>query len=83
MKYALVTLSASERALVYALYWERKSVAEFAKQTNTPVRTVTYRREAVLRKLRRFMDVQEGREGKKAVEIGYLADSNGAGACKG
>ncbi|MDR0813041.1 MAG: hypothetical protein LBO63_03415 [Oscillospiraceae bacterium] len=83
MKYALLTLTAAERALVYALYWERKSLAKYSEETGTPVRTLSYRRAGVLRKLRAFMGVPEVSKGKKTAEYGYLADSHGAGVCRG
>jgi len=51
----LDTLTNAERDLIHALFFEEKTMAALSKQLEIPVRTLGYRRDRILRKLRRMM----------------------------
>jgi RNA polymerase sigma factor (sigma-70 family) len=44
-----------ERDLIHALYFAQKSIAQVSRETNTPQRTLGYRRDMALKSLRRLM----------------------------
>ena len=51
----LATLTTAEHDLIHALFFEEKTMAALSKQLAIPVRTLGYRRDRILRKLRRMM----------------------------
>ena len=51
----LNTLTNTERDLIHALFFEEKTMAALSKNLGIPVRTLGYRRDRILRKLRRLM----------------------------
>jgi len=50
-------LTEKERDLIRALFFEGKSVTQLSEELKIPRRTLGYRRDCVIRKLRRLMDV--------------------------
>jgi len=56
LQYALKELTADERELVEELYFKQNSEREYEKSTGIPRKTVAYRREKILAKLRKLMD---------------------------
>ncbi|MDR3586955.1 MAG: sigma-70 family RNA polymerase sigma factor [Desulfosporosinus sp.] len=56
LHYALKELTADERELVEELYFKQNSEREYEKSTGVPRKTVAYRREKILAKLRKLMD---------------------------
>ena len=53
---ALSKLTAEERSLIDALFYEDKSERELAKETGTPQKTINNRKRAILKKLRKFFE---------------------------
>ena len=51
----LAALSQTERDLIRALFFEEKTMAALSKQLEIPTRTLGYRRDRILRKLRKMM----------------------------
>lgn len=53
---SLALLPEAERDLIRALFFEGKSMAELSKQLQIPPRTIGYRRDRTLKKLREMMN---------------------------
>ena len=51
----LAALTKADRDLILALFFEEKTMAALSKQLEIPTRTLGYRRDRVLRKLRKMM----------------------------
>ena len=53
---ALAELSGDERGLIDALFFEEKSEREVSRETGVPRKTLAYRRDKILAKLKKLLD---------------------------
>ena len=57
LKQALLELSENEYKLIKALFYEEKSLLEYAKTLGIPFATVQTRKRAILKKLKKYLKI--------------------------
>lgn len=56
LRETLNKLDSSERDLISALYFENKSERQFSRETGVPRKTISYRKDKILRKLKKLLE---------------------------
>ncbi|MDR0861674.1 MAG: sigma-70 family RNA polymerase sigma factor [Oscillospiraceae bacterium] len=59
LRACLARLADDERELLRALYFEERSIAELSRETGVATRTLGYRRDKALERLRKLMNARE------------------------